>query len=212
MTERIRFDEKATRVLSEAYQLSARLGHASSDVHHLLWALVARGSEHGHRALRALGTDLDHLTRAVEIELPPPDPDFGGWRSRELGGRSVQVTAAFKAVVDRAANAERGNRAVVDETSLLDALLATKDTETLALLKRVGLAPGQQVPTGATSQHAAPAQVGDSPLLKLIGQYGRLLTEEARAGELDPVIGREAELRRVGYILGRRRKNNPVLL
>ena len=212
MTDRMRFDEGATLVLSEAHQLSTRLGHANSDVPHLLWALVAKGSGRGHRALRALGINLDDLTRAVETELPPPDPDFGGWRSRTVAGGPVQVTAAFKDVIDHAADTERGGRAIVDEVALIDALLATQDTETLALLKRVGLEPGQHVATGAAAQQAAPTEVGDSPLLSLIGQYGRLLTEEARAGQLDPVIGREAELRRVGYILGRRRKNNPVLL
>lgn len=212
MMQRMRFDAEATRILSEAHQLAVRLGHAASDVPHLLWALVAQASDRGQWALRSLGHDPDDLTRAVEAELPPPDPDFGGWRSRDLGSRPVPVTAAFKAVVDHATNGERAEGAAVDESALLGALLGAEDAATLALLERVGLEPEQRPHEHTAPKQPAPSQVGDSRLLEFVGRYGRLLTEEARAGQLDPVVGRDAELGRIGYILGRRRKNNPVLL
>lgn len=213
MAGRVKFDNDAAHVFMVAHQSASRLGHATSDVPHLLWALVAEGSETAQRALRAVGLNQHELTRAVESALPAPAPEFTGWRSPDAVAGRVSVSSGFKAIIDSAAAGKNGaSSAVVDELALVDALLTSRDPETLSLLHRVGLEP-QQYPLAHTSRHAVVhGTLGDAKLLEAVGQYGRLLTDEARSGLLDPVVGREAELRRVGYILGRRRKNNPVLL
>ena len=199
---------KAQEAFRDAGELARRRGNPVVNDAHLLAALLAQAEGVVQPLLQKIGLNVRELTEAVEREIDRfPKQDGGG--SEPSFSREVQRIF---------------DRADADASKLGDAYVST---EHLLLAHGRGeghLAPGAaeraQVSTPTTSRSALQEVRGShrvtdqSPEEKFqaLERYTRNLTDLARQGKLDPVIGRDEEVRRVMQVLSRRTKNNPVLI
>ncbi|MBC7097828.1 AAA family ATPase [Candidatus Bipolaricaulota bacterium] len=206
----IRFDrltKGAQEALASAQELLRALRHNQLDVEHLLRALAAQEGV-GQEILKAMGVDIPRLIWDLDRTL--------GQRPQVEGAAlmTVYITPRLDEVF-RAAEAEarRLKDDYVGVDHLLIAIARDPDPELSRLLSRHGITPDAVY----TALHRVRgAQRVDSPAseerYQILKRYGVNLTELARRGELDPVVGREEELARLIQVLLRRRKNNPVLV
>jgi ATP-dependent Clp protease ATP-binding subunit ClpB len=199
-----RFTQKAQEAVLAAQQLAERLESPVLDAEHLLAALVEPDDGVPAETLRRLGVDL-----------PAFRGELAGILSRraKIRGGSLALDPRAKRVVDRAQ--EEARRLGDDYTSTEHLLLGTAEVggEGQKLLE--SHAAGREAILGALASVRGGQRV-TSPnpegTYQALEKYGRDLTAEARAGTLDPVIGRDEEVRRVMQVLSRRTKNNPVLI
>jgi len=202
-----RFTEKAQEALAAAQQAAERAGHPQVDPEHLLAALVAQPQGVVPEVLRKLEVDPVELGRAVGAELGRLPRTQGGAqpaaspRLRQIlaaaGGEADQMTDDFVSTEHLllAMSVEQGR----SETARL---LAQRQVTRPAVLKALVAIRGSQRVTDQTPEGKYQA----------LERYSRDLTALARTGKLDPVIGRDEEIRRVIQVLSRRTKNNPVLI
>ncbi|MEU0522277.1 ATP-dependent chaperone ClpB [Streptomyces niveus] len=206
-----RLTQKSQEALQDAQTVALRLGQNETDGDHLLLALLDQRDGLVPRLVDQAGADTAALRTDVETELSrrprstgpgtAPGQVFVTQRLSRLLDTAEQEAHRLK---DEYVSVEHLVLALVDEGSatpagrLLKQHGVTKDAF-LAALTRVR---GNQRVTSATPEGAYEA----------LEKYGRDLVGEAREGTLDPVIGRDAEIRRVTQILSRKRKNNPVLI
>lgn len=196
-----RFSPEVNARIFEAHDLAGKRGDTHSDVSHLLVALITPEHSQAVRELRRSGSNVEEIRSQARAALPPTPKHSGHSAPRWGSDEAVQVTSGFMAILDRAAElVEAAGNSEVDELDLLRALMNHGDPAIAGILETVEF-PEKHTPVSARSR-----------TLEKLGQYGRILTDEAASGALDPVIGRTKELRRLTHILGRRRKNNPVLL
>src|SRR3954453_1529137 len=199
-----RFTQKAQEAIISAQETAQRLQSPILDAEHLLSALVEPDDGIPAETLRRLGVDLPAFRGELAAELAK--------RARVQGG-SLSLDPRAKASIDRAeAEARRlGDEYVSTEHLLLGVSEAGGDAQALlerhAAGKEAILQALQSVRGG--QRVTSPNPEGTYAALE---KYGRDLTVEARAGKLDPVIGRDEEVRRVVQVLSRRTKNNPVLI
>ncbi len=204
-----KFTERVRKVIYLAREEAARLQHDYIGTEHLLLGVIREGEGIAATVLNNLGVDLDHIRQAVENMVS----SSGG--TMTIG--EIPFTPRAKRVLELAVEEARslGHNYVGTEHLLLGLIREGEGVAAKVLLelgvdrKRVReetlkLLGG--TPTGATQEREERAE---TPALN---QFGRDLTELAREGKLDPVIGRENEIERVIQILSRRKKNNPVLI
>ncbi|HEY6568912.1 MAG TPA: AAA family ATPase, partial [Candidatus Limnocylindrales bacterium] len=199
-----RFTEKAQEAIVAAQQLAERMQSPVLDAEHLLSALVEPDDGIPAETLRRLGVDLAAFRGELAATLA---------RRAHIQGGSLSLDARAKRVLERAQ--EEARRLGDEYTSTEHLLLGTAEAggEGQQLLERHGA--GREAVLGALQtvrggqRVTNPNPEGTYPALE---KYGRDLTAEARAGKLDPVIGRDEEIRRVIQVLSRRTKNNPVLI
>src|SRR3954452_8043135 len=199
-----RFTEKAQEAIVNAQQLAERMQSPVLDAEHLLAALVEPDDGIPAETLRRLGVDL----RAFRGELAA----VLARRARIQGG-SLTLDPRAKRVIDRAQDEAR--RLGDEYTSTEHLLLGLSEVggEAQQLLERHGAS--REAVLGALQQVRGGQRVTNpnpEGTYQALEKYGRDLTAEARAGKLDPVIGRDEEIRRVIQVLSRRTKNNPVLI
>ena len=201
--------QKTQEALHDAQTKALRYGHTEVDAEHLLLALLDQPDGLIPRLLERLQADVSALRAGLESQLEGrPKVSGPGAAPGE-----VYVSRALSQLLD-AAEAEAG-RLKDEYVSVEHVLLAMIESRTAAgrLLKEHGVTRerflqtltevrGSQRVTSATPESAYEA----------LEKYGRDLVAEARLGRLDPVIGRDAEIRRVIQILSRKTKNNPVLV
>jgi ATP-dependent Clp protease ATP-binding subunit ClpB len=199
-----RFTQKAQEAIVAAQETAQRLQSPILDAEHLLSALIEPDDGIPAETLRRLGVDLPAFRGELAVELAK--------RARVQGG-SLSLDPRAKASIERAeAEARRlGDEYVSTEHLLLG--VSEAGGEAQALLERH--AAGKEAILQAL-QSVRGGQRVTSPnpegTYAALEKYGRDLTTEARAGKLDPVIGRDEEIRRVVQVLSRRTKNNPVLI
>jgi ATP-dependent Clp protease ATP-binding subunit ClpB len=199
-----RFTQKAQEAIVAAQETAQRLQSPILDAEHLLSALIEPDDGIPAETLRRLGVDLPAFRGELAAELAK--------RARVQGG-SLSLDPRAKASIERAeAEARRlGDEYVSTEHLLLGVSEAGGEAQTLlerhAAGKEAILQALQSVRGG--QRVTSPNPEGTYAALE---KYGRDLTTEARAGKLDPVIGRDEEIRRVVQVLSRRTKNNPVLI
>jgi ATP-dependent Clp protease ATP-binding subunit ClpB len=199
-----RFTEKAQEAIVTAQQLAERAQSPVLDAEHLLAALVTADDGIPAETLRRLGVDVPAFRDEVAGILAR--------RARVQGGQ-LTLDPRGKRVIDRAQ--EEARRLGDEYTSTEHLLLGVADAggEGQQLLERHGA--GSEALLGAL-QTLRGGQRVTSPnpegTYAALEKYGRDLTTEARAGKLDPVIGRDEEIRRTIQVLSRRTKNNPVLI
>ena len=204
MTEQ--FTSKAQEAVSSAVQSAQAAGNPQVDSLHLLEALLEQGEGIAYSLLQAIGANPQQIgarTRNALVALP------------STSGSSVAQPKTSRGLIqvinDARKRAEAKGDAYVSTEHLLIALAANDDSageilrENGATAERLQKALDELRPDPITS--ADPE--GSFEALK---KYGRDLTEVARQGKLDPVIGRDSEIRRVIQVLSRRTKNNPVLI
>ncbi len=203
-----RFDKlthKAQEAVQHAQELAGEAGNPQVEPLHLLAALLAESEGVVRPVLEKTGANVEQLGQIVEAEL--------GHLPKATGGAQSQASQGLMKVLD-AAQTEAGVMKD-DFTSTEHLLLAlakspgkVKDLLKLNAIEESDLLAALQQVRGST-------RVTDqSPEGKFqaLEKYGIDLVERAEQGKLDPVIGRDAEIRRVVQVLSRRRKNNPVLI
>jgi ATP-dependent Clp protease ATP-binding subunit ClpB len=199
-----RFTEKAQEAIIDAQQLAERMQSPVLDAEHLLSALVEPDDGIPAETLRRLGVDLGAFRGELAALLA---------RRAHLQGGSMSLDPRAKRVIDRAQ--EEARRLGDDYTSTEHLLLGSAEAggESQQLLERHGA--GREAILGALQTVRGGQRVTNANpegTYQALEKYGRDLTAEARAGKLDPVIGRDEEIRRVIQVLSRRTKNNPVLI
>ena len=197
---------KAQEAVSSALQAAGAAGNPQVEPIHLLEALIEQREGIALSLLEAVGADVRAIgarTRNALVALPSAQGTSTG---------SAQPSNALLAVVrDAGERAEAGGDQYISTEHLLIALAASQ-TEAGRILAQGGVE--------ADALMQALAQLRPDPItsadpegsFEALSKYGRDLTEVAREGKLDPVIGRDNEIRRVVQVLSRRTKNNPVLI
>ena len=206
-----RFTEKSREALTTAQGLAAQYGHQEVDAEHLALALVNQEDGFVPRVLERVGVAPTALVTALEAVLKKR-PSVRG-PGAEMGTITISQRVA-KAIANAEALAKRLRDEYVSVEHIFAELLrepastglgqvaadaglsADKFTETMMAVR------GPHRVTSANPEESYEA----------LSKYGRNLVEAASKGKLDPVIGRDAEIRRVIRILSRRTKNNPVLI
>jgi ATP-dependent Clp protease ATP-binding subunit ClpA len=197
-------------------------GHAFLTVEHLLYALAH--DDAGAEVLRHVGVDVEQLTEQL-----------AEWLEREVeklpegkGGETVQTLAFHRVLESALAHADSAEKEEVEAGDLLAAILQEPDSHAVTLLREqevtrldvlryVSHGESKLRPkAGAAKERAASgegarADEGEVPADPLQA-FATNLTEQAEAGKLDPLIGRDAELERAVHVLARRRKNNPIFV
>ena len=197
---------KAQEAVSSALAAAGAAGNPQVEPIHLLEALIEQREGIALSLLEAVGADVRAIgarTRNALVALPSAQGASTG---------SAQPSNALLAIVrDAGERAEAGGDQYISTEHLLIALAASQ-TEAGRILTQGG--------AGADALAQALAQLRPDPItsadpegsFEALSKYGRDLTEVAREGKLDPVIGRDNEIRRVIQVLSRRTKNNPVLI
>ncbi len=197
------FTQKANKALNLAIQSATEMGHTYIGTEHLLLGLVREGSGVAATALTKAGLDSDSLEskiretsgEAMPVKLTPND--FTP-RSKRVMQNAVMIASQLQ-------------KNYVGTEHLLLSILQETDSYAFNFLNELGInvdslldiseeIDGEQKPANPNSN------------TKNLDKFGRDLTEAAKKGEIDPVIGREEEIERVIQILSRRTKNNPVLI
>ena len=193
--------QQAQRMVSVAASHAGEQGHTELDSLHLLWALA--GEEPTATLLQRAGADRDQLRAAIEQRLPAAQDEAGG-TAPSLSPTAQQALMAAHQV------ARALGSTYIDSVHVLLALAANPNHAAGRLLHGQGVTPqALQVAAGDVGDDGTPTEQSDTPTLD---QYGVDLTARARAGELDPVIGRQSEIEQTIEVLSRRTKNNPVLI
>src|SRR6202158_6192805 len=205
----LRFDKltvKAQEALQEAQEIAARHEQQQIEPIHLLSALIEQQDGVVPPLLARLGARPEALARDIEAELARL-PKVTGISQQHLGQAANQVVQnAFE-------EAKNFKDDYVSTEHLFLALARMTRDPAGQILKRHG-ASHEAILQALTSVRGSQRVTSQNPetTYRALEQYARDLTELARRGKLDPVIGRDQEIRRVMQILARRTKNNPVLI
>ena len=197
---------KAQEALQGAQEMAARSGQQQIEPLHLLWALIAQGDGVVPPLLEKLGVAPARLAGEIEKQAQ---------RLPKVSGVSDQfLSRASNEALERAFDeAQRLKDEYVSTEHILLGIAAADRDPAGRLLAREGASHDAilQAMTSIRGSHRVTSQSPEATY-RALEQYGRELTELARRGKLDPVIGRDEEIRRVMQILARRTKNNPVLI
>ncbi|MCX6027282.1 MAG: AAA family ATPase, partial [Chloroflexi bacterium] len=197
-----RFTQRAQQALLDAQQIAVEHHHPAIEPEHVLLALVGQPEGVVPQILSQVGVApqalIDELTREVAAKprLGTPESSIGLSRAAaDVLGEAERQAAAMR---DEYVSTEHVLLALIEKTRLLRSHNLNRE----AVLKALAAIRGSQRVTSENPEATYNA----------LEKYGRDLTALARQGKLDPVIGREEEIRRVVQILSRRTKNNPALV
>lgn len=199
--------EKATEALENAQKLAIKMNHAKLEPEHLHVGLLTVEGGIVPKILQLLHVDVSAYGRDAEALLD---------KMPQVLGDDVQMTGTRRLnqiLLQAEDEAKRLGDSKVHQEHLYLAMLKAKGIASEAVFKRYGITD-ERVLNALMQIRSNPAAAGGAPeegreaLLK----YSQNLIERAKSGKLDPVIGRDAEIRRVIRILSRRTKNNPVLV
>jgi len=225
-----RLTDRARKVMALANQEAQRFNHEYIGTEHILLGLVKEGSGVGANVLKNLDIDLRKVRLEVE-KLVKSGPEM------VTMGKLPQTPRAKKVIEYAIEEARNLNHNYVGTEHLLLGLLREQDGVAAQVLMNLGLKleevreevlnllgagvenEGEQAPQEPQEPSAPPESAGPGTARRpgksktpALDSFGRDLTELARNGELDPVIGRQNEIERLVQVLCRRTKNNPVLL
>jgi ATP-dependent Clp protease ATP-binding subunit ClpB len=198
---------KAQEAIQEAQKRAESLGHQSIENEHLLAALISQKEGIIRPILEKLGAKADIIARDLERELKKVPRVEGG-----LG--QIYISPRLKQTLDTAfTEAERLKDEFVSTEHMLIGIADSKDSPAAAILRTYGVTK-DSIYTVMKDLRGTQRVTDQAPEEKYqaLQRYCRDLTEEARKGKLDPVIGRDEEVRRVMQVLSRRTKNNPVII
>jgi ATP-dependent Clp protease ATP-binding subunit ClpC len=205
-----RFTERAQDAAMRAYEILQRYGHTQVDTEHLLLALIEQPEGVIPEILEQLGVELEAIHHRLDEELQRTS------RSQIYGGGvgQVYITPRLKRVIDLSnEEASKLKDDYISTEHLFLAIAAEQNTAASRALAEFGVTRQrimeviEEVRGGqkASSPHA-------ETRYRTLEKFSRDLTQLAREGKLDPVIGRDSEILRVIQVLSRRTKNNPVLI
>ncbi|TDD10697.1 ATP-dependent chaperone ClpB [Saccharopolyspora terrae] len=198
---------KTQQAISSAVQAATMAGNPDVGPAHVLGALLAQGDGLTAPLLTAVGADVADVRRELDSltnSLPAATGSTVG--APQLSGEAVKALTRAQRLAT-----EMGDEYVSTEHLLVG--LAAEGGRVADLLRKHGATPDALREAFAQVRGSARVTSPDPEgTYQALQKYGQDLTERARAGELDPVIGRDAEIRRVVQVLSRRTKNNPVLI
>ena len=205
-----RFTAKAREVLAGCQQVLARFAQTQLDAEHLVLAMLEQEDGVAGKVLEKLGVDVRTVQRQVERELArrPSVQVSGG------GMGQIYITPQAQKVFELAEEeAQRLQDTFIGVDHLLIGLLDEGSSAAARLLQQAGVT--KEGVYRALKEIRGAQRVTDEHAesrYQILERFSRDLTQQAREGRLDPVIGREAEITRVIQVLSRRTKNNPVLI
>ena len=205
-----KFTERVRKVIYLAREEAARLQHDYIGTEHLLLGVIREGEGIAATVLNNLGLDLDRIRQEVENMVSPS----GG--TMTIG--EIPFTPRAKRVLELAVEEARtlGHNYVGTEHLLLGLIREGEGVAAKVLLElgvdRKRVREETLKLLGGTPSGPGTQEREERPETPALNQFGRDLTQLAREGKLDPVIGREKEIERVIQVLSRRKKNNPVLI
>jgi len=200
-----RLTERAREALVSAQDIAQERNSGQVEPEHLLYALVGQADGVAPQILRALGLDPSSVLSAVDEGLERLPKVYGG---------QLNLSQRLSKVLSRAdEEAKTLHDDYISTEHLLLALSEQSDSPAGKLLSRLGVTREKAL-SALTSIRGNQRVTDQNPEVKYqaLEKYGRDLTVLARQGKLDPVIGRDEEIRRVIQVLSRRTKNNPVLI
>ena len=203
-----KFTDRARKVLTLAQEEAQRFNHNYIGTEHILLGLVREGDGVAARVLANLGVELNRVRSAVEFIIGRGDRPAVG----EIG-----LTPRAKKVIELAVDeARRFNHHYIGTEHLLLGLVREGEGIAAGVLESLGVnlerVRSETMKVVSQSMPQAHRETRSQSRTPTLDQLGTDLTAAARAGKLDPVIGRQKEIERVIQILSRRTKNNPVLI
>ncbi|HEY0350838.1 MAG TPA: Clp protease N-terminal domain-containing protein, partial [Gemmatimonadales bacterium] len=198
---------KAQEALRDAGELARSRGNPVVNDAHLFAALLSQDEGVVQPLLQKAGLNVTAIMQEVEREIARFPTQAGG-------GAEPSFSREVQRIFDRAdAEAKKLGDAYVSTEHLLLAMVEEKGTTARAILSSHGVS-ADDLRTALQEVRGSHRVTDQTPEEKYqsLERYTRNLTEEARKGKLDPVIGRDEEIRRVMQVLSRRTKNNPVLI
>ncbi|MBD3391095.1 MAG: ATP-dependent chaperone ClpB [Chitinivibrionales bacterium] len=202
-----KFTRKSQEALVRTQELVAEYNHQEITPLHLLLALLEQENGLVPALLNKAGADLGAIQSAIRDKLAAVPAVTGG------GAQQTYASRGFSAVLgDAKKHASRMKDEYVSVEHLFLALME-KDDACKNIIRDAGITP-DQIMAGLKSVRGNQRVSSQDPesTFQALEKYGRNLTQMAQLGKLDPVIGRDEEIRRVVQILSRRTKNNPVLI
>ncbi len=205
-----RFTERAQEAAQRAAEIIQRYGHNQIDTEHILLALIEQPQGVVTQILDLLKVDAAALTERLDyiLRTSPKANIFGG------GAGQIFITPRVKRIIDLAnEEANRLKDEYISTEHIFLAILSERSTPAARLMEGAGIT--RERVYDAIHQIRGGQRVTDPQAesrYRTLEKYSRDLTQSAREGKLDPVIGRDIEILRVIQILSRRTKNNPVLI
>jgi len=205
-----RFTERAQEAAQRAAEIIQRYGHNQIDTEHILLALIEQPGGVIPQILEKLNVSSDALVERIDSTLraSPKANIFGG------GAGQIFITPRVKRIVDLAnEEANRLKDEYISTEHIFLAILTERNTPAARILEAAGLTRDRVY--DAIQDLRGGQRVTDPQAesrYRTLEKYSRDLTQLAREGKLDPVIGRDNEILRLIQILSRRTKNNPVLI
>jgi len=204
-----KFTDRAKGFLQSAQTVAIRMSHQRIGPEHLLKALLEDEQGMASGLIKAAGGDAATALRETDAALAkvPAVSGGGAQQTPGLDNDAVRVLDSAEQVAQKA-----GDSYVTVERLLLALALASTTTAGKALATAAVTAEGLNAAINALRGGRTADTAGAEDRYDALKKFARDLTEVARAGKLDPVIGRDEEIRRTIQILARRTKNNPVLI
>src|SRR5258705_8483681 len=205
-----RFTERAQEAAQRAAEVIQRYGHNQIDTEHILLALIEQPGGVIPQILEKLSVSAEALTERLDATLraSPKANIFGG------GAGQIFITPRVKRIIDLAnEEANRLKDEYISTEHIFLAILTERNTPAARILESAGLTRDRVY--DAIQDLRGGQRVTDPQAetkYRTLEKYSRDLTQLAREGKLDPVIGRDNEITRLIQILARRTKNNPVLI
>ena len=201
-----RFTDKAREALSEANELAKEYNSSQIEIEHMLVALLSQEGGVAQQIIQKAGGNLAVAQRVVDSEIKR--------MPRVYGGSEPGISPRLRAMLEKAWQEMNNFKdEYLSVEHILLAMFDVSDGAAQRALKEAGLTR-DRVLQALTDIRGSQRVTDPNPEGKYqaLEKYGRNLTELAAQGKLDPVIGRDEEIRRVIQVLSRRTKNNPVLI
>ncbi len=200
--------EKTKSFLQEAQTLAIRRGHQSLEPEHILHVMLDDADGVVPKLIRSCDGNVAVLTSSIQKAIAKfPVVDGSGAGQLRLSGDLAKIFADAESIASKAGDA------FVTTERILQAMVMAKKTEVSEYLDNAGLRDTtlnqaiNNMRKGRTADSAGAEDQFDA-----LNKYARDLTEAARDGKMDPIIGRDEEIRRTVQVLSRRTKNNPVVI
>ncbi|MBQ9098025.1 MAG: ATP-dependent Clp protease ATP-binding subunit [Clostridia bacterium] len=213
-----RFTQKAQNTLNNSLRFAAEMGHTYIGSEHILLALLAEADSIASKLLTAKGLTVQQLKEEIAT--------LSGLGSPSTVSPADMTPRTKRMIEGSAMESARHGQSYIGTEHLLLSLLNEKDSVGVQILEHLGISANElrreaegllgsgATQGGETQQKAGTRGSNSAALAKAptLASFGRDLTALAKAGKIDPIIGRDAETERVIQILSRRQKNNPCLI
>ncbi len=202
-----KFTSKARKAMARAQELAADLEHRHVEIEHTLLAMLEQDDSIVDTMLQRIGVDTKKLGRSLIEELELMPKNYGRGQKQVFVGKPL-----LSALDDAGDEAKELGDKFVNTEHLLLSFAKEKKSYAGRQLRDMGANPSKIRETLEEGRAGKKVEEPGAPVSEILEKYAEDLTALARRGELDPVIGRDSEIRRVMQVLTRRTKNNPVLI